>query len=94
MKEFIQAKNAKLPKEKVDEKKVDRFIECFNKAIAKADPEETDGNTYYLNDGLDKIPTLNDAEFQTAANKAKKAGWKLTQADDNYQSTTYTMIKL
>jgi len=92
MKEFIDAKNVKLKKEKVNYETVDDFITQFNGIISMG-AESGDGS-FHLNNGIDKIPTLNDSEFEFAEKQANEKGWRLTRFDDNYQSITYKMVKI
>lgn len=92
MKEFIDARNVKLKKEKVNYETIDKFITYFN-GIISAGAESGDGS-FYLNNGIDKIPTLNDSEFEYAVKQALEKGWRLTRYDDNYTSTTYKMVKV
>lgn len=92
MKEFIDAKEVKLKKEKVNYLTVENFITKFNRAI-NIGKEEGDGSSH-LNSGLENIPILNDAEFDIVVGKAHLKGWKLTRSDDNYQTTTYKMEKI
>ena len=88
---FINAKKVKSRKEKIDAKKVEKFISVFNSAI-KTIYEEDYGVS--LNTGFDKIPMLNYTEFEHAAKLTRKEGWLLTQHEDNYQTISYVLKKL
>jgi hypothetical protein len=70
---------------------VDKFILKFNSQISKG--IEHDYNTYILNDILDKIPTLNDVEFDYAIGLAMQQGWILERFDDEHYSVSYKMVK-
>jgi hypothetical protein len=80
MKKFESAKKAK---KVISQKKLNQFSSAFNKKIRKG---ELTANT-----GLDGIPFLNDDEFVEAQVVALKSGYRLTQSEDNYQTTTYTL---
>src|SRR5437588_13109762 len=88
---FISSSSAKLKKEKVDEKRVDAFITKFN-YILRNGIEDGD-ESFTANTSLNKIPTLNDVEFELVAIRADEQGWSLTQFEDNYQTITYKMEK-
>ena len=92
METFIKSSTVKSKKEKVDKAKIEKFIQKFNAAIKKGEMDFTD--TFVLNNSLDKVPTLNDAELEFAAKMAEKEGWDLRQAEDNYQSTSYYLKKI
>lgn len=91
---FIKSSSVKTKSEKINKTKIDTFISKFNKYIKKGGDSKTDDDAFRLNDILDKMPSLNNSEFEHAVLLAKQAGWKLTQHPDNYQSTTYTMTKI
>lgn len=90
---FIHAETVKTKKEKIDLSKIDEFIHKFNKVIMQGDDENED-NSFSLNDGLNRIPTLNDHEFKYATILAADQGWMLTQFEDNYSTITYKMKKI
>ena len=92
MTNFVKAETVKTKLEKIDSDKVEKFINKFNAVIKKGDEENGDGS-FSLNNGLDKIPTLNSNEFDYAVGLALQQGWILTQFDDNYQTTSYKMQK-
>ena len=95
MKTFIKSSALKKRKEKISKIVVDEFIEKFNKFIEKGgNYPKQNLERFSMNNGLDKIPTLNDSEFILAVKLALKSGWTLTQHPDNYQTTSYTMKKL
>lgn len=79
MKDFIKPPKSR---DKIDEAKVDLFIEMFNKRIAKG--------RFSMNNALDSdVPYLNDTEFEAAQEQARKNGYLLSKAPDNYQTTSY-----
>lgn len=94
MKTFVKASEIKMRKEKIDKYRVDKFIEKFNRSIIHDSECESGDSSFTINDLLDKVPTLNDNEFECAVELAKEQGWKLTRSDDNYQSVTYKMQKI
>lgn len=75
-----------MPKGKVRKQVVEDFIEAMRKALKR---HETS-----INSSLDNFEDLNLAEFDKVQEMVNKQGWKLTKADDNYQSTMYSLIKL
>lgn len=80
MKDFIKVKKVK---KVISQEKLNKFASAFNKKLRKG--------SMSANTGLDDIPSLNEDEFVEAQVKALKAGYRLTQSDDNYQTTTYTL---
>lgn len=95
MKSFINSSTLKKRKEKISKIVVDEFIEKFNAFIKKGGSfPKQNSERFYMNNGLDKIPTLNESEFLLAVRLALKSGWILTQQPDNYQTTSYTMQKM
>lgn len=98
MKTFINASSVKIKqkKEKIEQRNVEKFIDVFNKYIRKGGSfgNTTINDTFYLNDCLDGIPTLNNTEFKLAVKEAKKSGWLLEQQEDNYQTISYSMKKI
>lgn len=90
MKTFINASTVKLKEEKTNEKKLNIFIGMFNNVIESEKEEYENGDgSFSMNSSLDKIPILNDNEFELAVKLAKEQGWELTLYIDNHQSTTY-----
>lgn len=80
MKDFIKT----TPKEeKIDENKVDEFIERFNNLMKK--------DLFSANTVLNNIPYLYPNEFNFVKSKAFEAGYHLTATDDNYNTVTYIM---
>ncbi len=77
--------------------KVNEFITKFNDYIKRGGRYSNNNRqkrAYNMVDALDNIPALNSAEFNIAVKQAKKCGWSLTQHPDNYNTTSYTMIKI
>lgn len=68
-------------KEKINYDLIEKFILVANKKLKK-------GN-FALNTHLDKIPELNDSEFNVACEHARKFNIKIIKTDDNCQSSTY-----
>ena len=91
MKTFINAKDVKVGKEKIDQDKIDKFIERFNEIILKGDDV---GESFSMNDALHNIDALNDKEFEFVVKEAKKQGWNLHQHNDSYDSVTYMIGNL
>jgi len=85
---FVNAESVKTKLGKIDTNKVEIFIKKFNSVIVKGIDKNSDGS-FTLNDGIDKIPTLNNLEFDYARKLAAEQGWVLTTFKDNYQTTSY-----
>ena len=83
---FTNVRNATKLTAKHENSKIIAFIVAFNKAIDKGEN--------YINSSLDKVGHLSDSEFASAKIMAKQQGWKLTQFDDNYQTTSYKIEAL
>ena len=83
---FTKSSEVKVGDEAIDEYNVGDFIRIFNHSIKH--------KRFSLNNGLDKIPTLNDNEFKLAQKIAKEDGWCLTRIDDNYNTTSYKIEKI
>jgi len=92
MENFIKADTVKSKNDTINNMKVERFITKFNVTIRHGGNESGDGS-YNLNDTLDKIPTLNDNEFDLTIGLALQQGWVLTRFDDKHHSVTYKMVK-
>lgn len=78
----------------ISHKKLDKFADHFNASISTTKPEAVTAEGklgFRLNTGLDGIPALTDAELIIAQATARANGYILTEADDNYDTTTYTM---
>ena len=75
MRKFINSSDVKTKKEKIDKEKIEKFIDKFNWFIRKG--EDSGDGSISMNNGLDKIPTLNDNEFKYTVKLAKKEGLKL-----------------
>jgi hypothetical protein len=86
MKQFIKPSTFKERKKRPDKTKVDEFIEKFNKLIKKGELE--------ANDVLNKLPYLNESEFNLAVAIARENGWQLTQFEDNYNTTSYQLTEI
>ena len=83
---FPNADTFRDPTERVRKDVMDEFMNAMRKALKNHDTS--------INSGLDKFTDLNDTEFEQLRKDAEKNGWKLKQADDNYQTTSYYMTKL
>ncbi len=80
MKDFVDINEVMKP---VSHQKIDQFITIFNNLLLNKK------NT--MNSAFDRCPVLNDFEFEMVVEKARENGYELTRADDNYQTTTYTL---
>lgn len=92
MKNFIRPRNEWV--DNIDHEKLDKFADHFNVCISTTKPEAVTAEGklgFRLNTGLDGVPTLTDAELIIAKATARSNGYLLTEADDNYDTTTYTM---
>jgi hypothetical protein len=89
---FIKASEVKSKKEKINTVKLINFIKLFNKKIKNVKLEIDD--SYYLNDIIDPIGTLNETEFKKLVALANESGWILTRFDDNCQAITYSFKKI
>jgi hypothetical protein len=86
MKKFVKASTVKEKEERINKKRLEKFILMTNAHLTK-------GN-FSMNTSLQGIPYLSKAEFDAAVKEAAKAGWNLTQYEDNYNITTYKFEKL
>lgn len=85
MTNFVSAALCEEKSEKINSLTVDTFIGMYNKFLKKG--------SFIVNDRVDGLPVLNDAEFKIVKERAERNGWILERGDDNYQSTMYTMSK-
>lgn len=85
--EFINA-NEIVREKSIDEKKIEDFISTFNKKLKKHSGKALTSKVS-INNGLDEIPTLTDAEFEEVKKRAATAGWIFTSSPDNYGTTSY-----
>ena len=88
MKTFTNSRGVRHLIEELDKQKVEIFIDEFNKKF------EAGGNgPFHINTATMPVPKLNKTELSYARQLALKAGWDLTENEDNYQTYTYTMRK-
>lgn len=90
-KTFLNAKDVKTKSESINEKRINAFIDVFNKKMS--DPENSTGKSFSINDSFDGFEELTEAEFVECFNRASETGWTLSKKDDNNKSITYTMTK-
>jgi hypothetical protein len=91
---FIKADSVKTTKEKINEGRVNDFIEAFNNYIKRGRRTKRVSDNFSLNNILDDLPMINNSEFECAVKLANEAGWVLTKYSDNYQTTSFKMSKI
>jgi len=74
------------PRGRVRKEVVDKFIEVMGKALKNRETT--------INGQMDKFTDLNPVEFDKVQGMVNRNGWKLTTFDDNYQTKSYSLIKL